>query len=140
MNCPFCKLDPKRNKILYEGKTVFVMPSNPRLVEGHLLVIPKRHIEKPSELTHEERRELMDVVLTFQEKIVKKVSTGCDIRQNFRPFQKQNDLKVDHIHFHLIPRNLNDVIYEKYEKIQRDVFHLISEEELDKTIGKLNNE
>ena len=45
------------------------MFSNPRLMEGHLLVIPKRHVEKLSELNEEERKELFDTVIEYQEKI-----------------------------------------------------------------------
>lgn len=133
MSCPFCNLNPERNNVIHEGKTVFVMPSNPRLVEGHLLVIPKRHIERPSELTTEERKELFNTVLKFQEKILTKVAKGCDIRENYRPFQSEDDLKVDHIHFHLIPRELNDEIHERYEKIQPEVFRMMDEDELEKS-------
>jgi ATP adenylyltransferase len=130
MNCPFCNLNEEINRIIYEGKTVIVIPSNPRLTEGHLLVIPKRHIEKPSDLTPDERKELFDTVLDFQDKLIIKYGNGCDIREHYRPFQKQNDLKVDHIHFHLIPRSLDDEIYRVYEKLQRDVFSPMSSLEL----------
>ena len=134
MNCAFCKLDPKRNKVIYEGKHVYVFPSNPRLVEGHLLVIPKRHIEKPSEMTAEERKELFDTVLAFQDKILAKIAKGCDIRENYRPFQNEDDLKVHHIHFHLIPRELNDEIYDAYEKHQTRVFKMMSEQQMAKSL------
>lgn len=131
--CGFCNLLPKRNKVIYEGKNVFVIPSNPRLTHGHLLVLPKRHIERPSDLNKEERKELFDTILKFQEKILDKVSKGCDIRENYRPFIAQSETKVDHIHFHLIPRELNDEIYEKYEKLQCEVFKMIDEKEVEKT-------
>lgn len=131
--CGFCNLTPTRNKVIYDGKTVFVIPSNPRLVVGHLLVIPKRHIEKPSELTAEERTEIFDTVLKYQEKILAKVDQGCDIQENYRPFVEQSETKVDHIHFHLIPRDLNDNIMETYEQFKRGVWQMISKEEVGKT-------
>lgn len=134
MKCPFCNLVPERNRVIYEGKTVFVMPSNPRLIVGHLLVVPYRHIERPSELTVEGRKELFDTVLEFQEKILTKLAKGCDIRENFRPFIKQSDTKVNHIHFHLIPRDLNDEIFQKYEKIQREVFKMMTKDEMEKIV------
>ena len=142
MTCPFCQknFNHIKNRIIYEGKNIFVMLSNPRLVTGHLLVIPKRHFERPSDMTKEERKEIFDVVLEFQEKILANIATGCDIRENYRPFVKQNDLKVDHIHFHLIPRELNDEIYEKYEKTQREVFQTMNDKEIEESINILNGE
>jgi ATP adenylyltransferase len=129
MDCPFCNIAKERNRILEEKKHVFVILSNPRLVDGHLLVIPKRHVEKPSEMTGEERKELLETVLEFQEKILSKFTSGCDIRQNCRPFQKQDNLKVDHIHFHLIPREFKDDLYQRCQKYETDIFRMLTEEE-----------
>src|ERR1035437_3870854 len=112
MDCSFCNtLKNEKERIIEEGKTVFVVFSNPRLMKAHLLVIPKRHIEKPSELNKKERKELFDTVLKYQEKIISKIAAGCDIRENYRPFVPENELKVNHIHFHLQPRELNDKLY-----------------------------
>jgi diadenosine tetraphosphate (Ap4A) HIT family hydrolase len=134
MNCPFCELDHKRNKVIYNGKTVFVALSNPRLAKGHLLVIPKRHIEKPSQMNRVERTELFDIILKFQDKITSLLAKGCDIRENYHPFRKADDhSKVDHIHFHLIPRDPDDEIYQTYEKLQKDVFKFMSEREIEES-------
>jgi len=113
------------------------MLSNPSLVEGHLLVIPKRHILKPSELNSEERKEIFDTVIEYQEKITEVFTPGCDIRQNYRPFQPQNDLKVDHVHFHLQPRSLDDELFAKCDTHQREIFHMLSKLDLNKTIKEL---
>ena len=129
MDCPFCSIDKQRTRILKEGKYVLVVLSNPRLVDGHLLVIPKRHVEIPSELNEEERKELFDTLLEFQEKICSKFSSGCDIHQNYRPFQKQGQIKVDHLHFHLIPREFEDELYQKCQIYEKDIFRMLTEEE-----------
>ena len=71
MKCPFCDINEEKTKILWEGKYVFVALSNPRLMPGHLLVIPKKHVEKISELNAKEKRELFDTLETFQEKKLK---------------------------------------------------------------------
>lgn len=112
-----------------EGRYVFTALSNPRLMPGHLLIIPKRHIEKPSELTGEERAELFEMVITFQEKILQKVATGCDIRQNCRPFLPQGKLKVNHLHFHLLPREFEDELYSKSMIYEKTIFQNLPEEE-----------
>ena len=99
MSCPFCNIQTKRTRIIRKGKHTLVILSNPRLVEGHLLVIPKRHIVKMSELNKEEKEELLDTVIEFQEKIISRFASGCDIRQNYRPFQKEDGIKIDHFIF-----------------------------------------
>ncbi|PIZ88519.1 MAG: hypothetical protein COX90_04175 [Candidatus Nealsonbacteria bacterium CG_4_10_14_0_2_um_filter_38_17] len=66
MDCPFCNINKEKTRIIKEGKNVFVVFSNPRLVKGHLLVIPKRHVVKISELNAKEKKELFDTVIEFQ--------------------------------------------------------------------------
>lgn len=119
--CPFCNLQRERDRLLHDGEGVWVILSNPRLVPGHCLVIPKRHIENVTALTPEERREIFDVLILFEEKVLAHAS-GCDIRQNYRPFIPQNDIKVDHLHFHLIPREFEDELYRKAQRFERELF------------------
>lgn len=134
MECPFCNINKEKNRIIKTGKNFFVILSNPRLVEGHLLVIPKRHVEKLSELTAGERVELLDTVIYFQELILHKLAKGCDIRQNYRPFQKESELKVTHLHIHLQPRELHDELYEKGQRFESDIFKALSDEEIEKFV------
>jgi len=138
MNCPFCEINKEKTRIIKQGKNVFVIFSNPRLMEGHLLVIPKRHIEKLSELNEEEKKELFDTVIEYQEKILKNISPGCDIRQNYRIFQGQNNLKIDHLHIHLQPREFKDDLYKKCQIFEKDVFKQLTEEEIEKVLKLLN--
>jgi diadenosine tetraphosphate (Ap4A) HIT family hydrolase len=88
-----------------------------------------RHVLVPGELTVPERHELFDTLLDFQQRIITNVSTGCDIRQNFRPFIKQNQLKIDHVHFHLLPRTLEDEMFHKVQVFERELFSALPEEE-----------
>ena len=55
MDCPFCNINSEKTRILEDKKFVRVIFSNPRLMPGHLLIIPKRHVEKISELNKEEQ-------------------------------------------------------------------------------------
>jgi histidine triad (HIT) family protein len=127
--CPFCKIDAEKTRLIWSGKNTVVFLSNPRLMRGHILVIPKRHVEKITELTSEEQTELFETVLKFQERILSKLSRGCDIRQNYRPFQKQDNLKVNHLHIHLQPRELFDELYEKCQIAEKEIFEELSNEE-----------
>ncbi len=139
MDCPFCTIEAARNRIIKEGRFVVVIFSNPRLMPGHLLVIPKRHVEKISELESDERQELFSTVVEFQEKILSRIASGCDIRQNYRPFQKQDTIKVNHLHIHLHPRELFDNLYEKSQIFETSIFEKLGEGESDRLFGILTD-
>ncbi|MEK7188111.1 MAG: HIT family protein [Patescibacteria group bacterium] len=131
MDCPFCDLDLTRTRILKEGALAYVCLSNPRLMSGHLLVIPKRHLEKLSETTEAERKEIMELLIEFEEKTLKHIAPGCDIRQNYRPFIPQGRVKVSHLHFHLHPREANDPLHKKTQI--SDLWEDLSQEEIEKS-------
>jgi diadenosine tetraphosphate (Ap4A) HIT family hydrolase len=129
MDCPFCQIQQDKTTILNNGNHVRVILSNPRLMKGHLLITPKRHVEKLSELNQEEITELINKTIEFQEKILNTFAKGCDIRQNYRPFQKQNNLKVNHLHIHLQPRELEDELYKKCQITEGKIFTVLTEDE-----------
>lgn len=130
MSCPFCEiLEKERERVIEEKDKVIVFLSNPRLMKGHTLVIPKRHVEKFSELTEEERRELVETLIEYQERILDNVAPGCDIRRHYRPFIGEIGNTVDHLHFHLQPRELADELWEKCQSKERKIFKKLSEKE-----------
>ena len=131
MDCPFCDIDETRTRIIADKKHVFVALSNPRLMDGHLLVIPRRHVQKLSELNEFEKKELLDTVIEYQEKILT-FAGGCDIRQNYRPFQAQSNVKIHHLHMHLQPRELHDELYQKCQIFETGIFKELSQEEIEK--------
>lgn len=138
--CRFCVIDEAKTVVVQKKETLYVALSNPRLVRGHLLVIPMRHVEKLSELTKDEQRELWDTVVEYQEKILSSLSTGCDVRQNYRPFQRQGRVKVDHLHIHLIPREFKDQIYQLTQIYETELFKDIDEQEKLSVLALLGGE
>lgn len=99
-------------------------------MKGHLLVLPKRHVEQPWELTDIELKEIFSHIHDLQKKLSTTLGTGCDIRQNYRPFMKQGKLKVDHLHFHLLPRTFQDDLYERSMKFETDIFTDLIDDEV----------
>jgi diadenosine tetraphosphate (Ap4A) HIT family hydrolase len=132
-DCPFCDT---ADRVLKENEHAKVILSNPRKVPGHFLVIPKRHIEKPWDLRAAELEDIFKLIFFLEERILGKLGTGVDIRQNYRPFLAQNRLKVDHVHFHVIPRALDDYIYQVSEKYETDLFADLDDLESDE-VAKL---
>ncbi len=127
MDCPFCNLN--KEKIIAETKFCYALLSNPRLMPGHTLIIPKRHVEKLSELSDEELKDIIRLTIEFQEKIIKNIAFGCDIAEHYRPFQKQDRLKVNHLHIHLQPRELFDNLYQKCQIFEKEVWEDLTEKE-----------
>lgn len=132
MNCPFCRYLNEGTIVVHETTNTFTVLSNPSLMEGHLLVIPKKHVEKFNELEPTIRQELLDEAIRLQEIILKKLAGGCDITQHYRPFIPPNKYKVNHLHIHVRPRTLDDELYLKVQKYESEVFKDLNEEELKK--------
>lgn len=125
-DCPFCQPE---GRVVKENEAAQVILSNPRKVPGHMLVVPKRHVEKPWELTDNERKDIFEHIDFIEQRIIGKLGDGCDVRQNYRPFMKQSQLKVNHVHFHVIPRSLEDYIYSVSEKFETDLFAALDDKE-----------
>jgi ATP adenylyltransferase len=139
MDCPFCNLVREKERIILDTPHIIVILSDPYLVTGHLLVIPKRHIEKPWNMTTLERQELFDTVLLMQKRLIESFSSGCDIREHYRPFLPQSRVKVDHIHFHLHPRELEDPLYTESQIGERGLWKDLSEEEAERMISIISH-
>jgi diadenosine tetraphosphate (Ap4A) HIT family hydrolase len=118
-NCPFCNVD---ERVLKENERAVVILSNPRKVPGHLLVLPKRHIEEPWKLTADELTDIFKLIFFVEQRILGELGDGVDIRQNYRPFKKEDELKKNHVLFHVIPRSKDDYLYTVSEKFERDLF------------------
>jgi diadenosine tetraphosphate (Ap4A) HIT family hydrolase len=127
-NCPFCTIATEE-RFLKEGTHAYVIFSNPRLMRGHLLVIPKRHVYALSELNEDEKKEIFDLLVEFQTKILSKLSTGCDVRLNYKPYVKNSRTHVSHMHFHLLPRSFQDELQEKAEKYKDPLYQDLEESE-----------
>lgn len=107
-NCLFCKIIKKEipSEVVYEDDRVFafldIHPRSP----GHTMVIPKVHAEHLLELPDEEIAPLFTAVKRVQEKIEKAIKpTGYTLGINHGKVSGQ---EVDHLHFHIIPRWLDD--------------------------------
>jgi len=126
IECPYCEGFEKGfqygNKILYESDNFVVFPSLGQIVEGYLLITPKKHYiaigEIPSELYPE---------LDFVCKKVRKVISDNYEKPIFFEHgpissEKRAGCCIEHAHFHAVPVKvdiLSDLAkYFKYHKIK----------------------
>lgn len=135
-DCPFCN---PAERVLKENDAAQVILSDPHKVPGHFLVVPKRHVEKPWELTHAELTSIFDLIFFVEQKVIGKLGDGCDIRQNYRPFIKQDELKVDHVVFHVLPRSKDDYLYKVSEQYESDLFVPLDDMERDAVADMLKD-
>ena len=133
--CAFCSGE-MRKRAVEIGKFSTVILSNPRLTPGHILIIPKRHVQIFSDLENGEVLEIFKFLAKYQDKVLNTLSKGTEIRQNYRPFKKDSDTHVNHFHFHILPRDEDDELAKKVD-IHRKPFYKNLTEEENKKITKL---
>jgi len=107
-DCIFCKIiagEIPSSKILEDDTKLAFMDINP-LHPGHVLLIPRKHYERVTDLPGHELAELMRVMPDLARAVVK--ATGA---QGFNIFQTNGACSgqvVPHVHFHVIPRRPGD--------------------------------
>lgn len=106
MSCPFC--EPPDERVAIAGELTRVLIDLYPVAEGHLLVVPRRHIARWSEATLDERTALMAHTDLARELAMLRDGTveGFNIGWNDGPVAGQT---VMHLHVHVIPRRRGDV-------------------------------
>jgi diadenosine tetraphosphate (Ap4A) HIT family hydrolase len=95
--CPFC--DFNKEEMINENDSAFVMLGRAPYNKDHLLVVPKKHILRLSELNEKERRELFELIFFAQKEIGKR-------HENFSILYREGEnsgKSISHVHFNIIP-------------------------------------
>lgn len=102
--CVFCKCSTRCDDyVVFEGKTCFVMLNRYPYVNGHLMIIPGRHLGGVDELTAEERTEifnLLDISIKVLTEAMK--PNGFNVGMNLGKAAGAGI--AEHVHMHIIPR------------------------------------
>ncbi len=109
--CIFCDL-PKQAKsvkslVLFKGKKAFVVLNRYPYTNGHLMVIPFRHLSEFEDLSSAEHQE-MDKLLARSIRALKKSSRphGFNVGLNLG---KASGAGIEgHLHYHVVPRWVGD--------------------------------
>ena len=100
MECPFC--NPRPENLLYEDGLIRILIDSYPASRGHLLVVPRRHVEDWRELSDEEKGALLrgiELAMGKLEDVFK--PDGFNIGMNLGTAAGQT---VPHLHVHVIPR------------------------------------
>lgn len=105
-HCEFCEKNNNSDWVL-EKETVYAIYDQYPVTEGHLLVIPKRHIGNYFDMNAEERMDTDKLLFELREMIEEKDPSvnGFNIGMNCGQSAGQT---IMHAHVHLIPRRDGD--------------------------------
>jgi diadenosine tetraphosphate (Ap4A) HIT family hydrolase len=106
--CIFCEiLDTRSREILAENEYFIVVFDNFPVNKGHALLIPKRHISTPFDISRDEAVRLVEILQTTKENLDERFQPdGYNIGINVGAAAGQT---IPHLHIHLIPRYVGDV-------------------------------
>ena len=109
--CIFCN-KPKDEKdqddlILFRGKHVFVIMNRYPYNNGHLMVVPYRHLQDYNDLTKDELME-MAVVTQMTISILKEKMNPQGFNVGFNLGESAGAGIAEHIHQHIVPRWTGD--------------------------------
>ena len=113
-DCVFCKMVAGQIPVakIYEDEVVLALLDSGPVSDGHSLLIPKQHFEKLDDCP----AELLGQISSRLGKIAKAVaaamnSDGYNVLCNNGRVAGQH---VGHLHFHIIPRNTGDGIFNRW--------------------------
>ena len=104
--CIFCKKpkegNDKENLILYTGETSFIIMNRYPYSNGHLMTVPYKHTNSFSDLSQDERLDLMNLTAKCLDILQVIKPEGFNIGMNLG---RTGGAGIDdHLHFHIVPR------------------------------------
>ncbi len=104
INCPFC--NPRASSILMKNDLCYAILDISPVTNGHLLIIPFRHVETYFDATREEKHRILDLVDMAKTYTEQRYSPeGYNIGVNVGEAAGQS---IPHAHIHFIPRYRGD--------------------------------
>jgi bis(5'-adenosyl)-triphosphatase len=119
ISCPFCSIKLKESVFLESGDFIAIYNIAP-ILEGHSLVIPRRHIESIYELHQAEMEEFFKFAAQAT-KILMKTFNGEGFDWSFQQGEVAGQT-VAHVHLHIVIRKPGDLpgSGEWYEEVRKN--------------------
>ena len=107
-DCLFCDLAQNGSRTIVENTLAFLIKDAYPVTEGHVLAIPKRHVDDYFGLVQAEINAINQLLTSYKSELAKKdpTITGFNIGANCGEDAGQT---IFHCHVHLIPRRKDDV-------------------------------
>lgn len=101
-DCLFCQKLANESDKVTETDSFMVIRDGFPVTDGHSLIIPKRHVNKITELTPDEFSELQGIFLFLERQYNTDYNIGINCGKNAGQ-------TINHLHIHFIPRREGDV-------------------------------
>lgn len=114
-DCIFCQIIENElpSKTIYEDDIIKVIMNINPATNGHLLVIPKKHIVNINDITDET---ILHCIHTIKEKIYPTLKEKLNCKGLTLAQNNELGQEIKHYHIHLIPRYENDNADFNYNK------------------------
>lgn len=136
--CVFCDPDVRRKEAFYEDETNIALINIKPAVEGHVLLMPKRHVEGFIELTEKEVADMFSSVRKIYS-ILKKAYNAVAFNLVIQDGPEAGQ-SINHLHLHICPRVRGDVENKKFYRlvfIEAEKREPISSEDMERTVKRL---
>lgn len=113
MDCPFCSMYEKNERVILKNDFAWAFPTNIPVVPGHILVSPIRHVGTFEDCTIKEQAAIFDMYGKMKKALEKTFyAEGFNIAWNENRVAGQS---VPHFHMHILPRKEGDTGITEYE-------------------------
>jgi ATP adenylyltransferase len=109
--CIFCTLpklgDDTQARIVYRGKSCFVILNSYPYTSGHVMVVPFQHLDELQKLPVEAAHEMMDLSQRF-EAVLRKLYSPDGVNLGMNIGKAAGAGIAGHLHMHILPRWVAD--------------------------------
>lgn len=119
-DCIFCKIVSGQipSVKVFENDSVLAFLDVGPISDGHTLVIPKQHCGRLDQTSPDTVSEIAQVLVKLARAVQKAVNAdGYNVLCNNGVAAGQ---VVEHLHFHIIPRRVNDGVFNRWPSYQYD--------------------
>lgn len=96
--CALCRAFSQDFRIIEKNELAFCIVCKWPLKRGHVMVLPKRHVEGLDELDEKESKQLLEMIEDMKRTLNDIFEEDCVVFQNSGSHSTQG-----HLHFHLLP-------------------------------------
>jgi len=112
--CAFC--EPREKYIFYQENDVMMTISLYAYIDGHFLIVPRRHVRSVKELTQLEWVTVRKCMY-IAKKLIRKVHNINGMQTILKEGATAQSTVGDHIHFHCVPFDSPDLSVWNYRKL-----------------------
>jgi len=113
-HCPFCKIagDRSDSVVVFEDDDILVIMDKYPATPGHMLVLPKNHIETIYEMPSGLGAHIMSTAVLMAKAIKEKLAPdGLNLIQSNETAAGQT---IPHFHLHIVPRYKHDKVHLRF--------------------------